>query len=138
MTTCLLWFIFYFDFSYIFHMRGIEVIFVFAVIIYYEVSVTFSFKLTDCRLVFQIVIHAGLLKKGLCSVQDESAGQPVIFSHRRDSYKAVISKVYFLLFCILLGTLPLASSLLDDPPGIILHHFMHSCSCIGFLCKILL
>lgn len=48
--------------------------FFFAVIICYEVSMTFSFKLTICRLIFQIVIHAGLLKKGLCSVQDESAG----------------------------------------------------------------
>ena len=47
-------------------------------------------------------IQAGLLKKGLCSVQDESAGQLVIFSHRRDAYKAVISKVSFPFFCILL------------------------------------
>lgn len=45
----------------------------------YEVSMAFSFKLTICRLEFQIVIQAGLLKKGLCAVQDESAGQPVIF-----------------------------------------------------------
>ena len=51
--------------------------------------------LTICSLIFQIIIQAGLLKKGLCSVQDESAGQLVIFSHRRDAYKAVISKVSF-------------------------------------------
>ena len=66
--------------------------------------------LTICSLIFQIIIQAGLLKKGLCSVQDESAGQLVIFSHRRDAYKAVISKISFPFFCILLGTL--ASALL--------------------------
>jgi len=61
--------------------------------------------LTICSLIFQIIIQAGLLKKGLCSVQDESAGQLLIFSHRRNAYKAVISKISFPFFCILLGTL---------------------------------
>ncbi|KAL9316750.1 hypothetical protein ACSQ67_017751 [Phaseolus vulgaris] len=38
------------------------------------VRIKTGLQLTICRLIFQIVIHAGLLKKGLCSVQDESAG----------------------------------------------------------------
>lgn len=67
-----------------------------------RVSTTFSFEsLTVCSFIFQIIIHAGLLKKGLCSVQDESAGQLIIFSHRRNNYKTIKSKVsfpFFLLF----------------------------------------
>jgi hypothetical protein len=73
-----------------------------AVISVTRVGTPFSLQsLTDCSFIFQSIIHAGLLKKGLCAVQDESAGQLVIISRRRNNCETIISKVSlfsFLLF----------------------------------------
>jgi hypothetical protein len=55
-------------------------------------GMTFSLQsLTDCSFIFQTIIHAGLLKKGLCAVQDESTGQLVIISRRRNNCETIIS-----------------------------------------------
>ena len=107
---------------------------------YYQLWSKHDFlMLTICSLIFQIIIQAGLLKKGLCSVQDESAGQLLIFSHRRNAYKAVISKISFPFFCILLGTLaPALLRWLTRNNALFLCVYVHVLVAPKFLCMILL
>lgn len=58
-----------------------------------RVITTFSSEsLIVYSFILQIIIQDGLLREGLCSVQDESAGYLFIFSHRRNGYHTRKSK----------------------------------------------